>query len=424
MEIIIRGRLFSVLALVPAFAYAELVAPLGAGALADEVLAVNPRLAATSSRAEAFDRAAAAEGLWPDPQLTVEASNLPADDLAFDRSPMSGLQLYLRQTIPLPGKNTYRRRAAEGNADVAAAEYESARRELTERAKHAYFDLYLVTELQRVVEEQKKFWDGYERVALARYAAGRGLQADVLNTQIEGTLATSELLDLARHEAAARGRVNVLLNRAPDGDLPPLAGLPDTYVPYSLEELHEKALANDAGVAEAEARLASARAARSLAKTSFVPDVTAGVGYRLREEVPMDPVAGENFWSFSAGVSLPVFGTVKQSRTMAEKNAAASAAEANVADVKNNLLGEVEDLYVTMRTAEEQLTLFEEGILPQAKASFRSTLAAYEVGKVDFQALLRSELTLLKYEKEYVGVQVRRHKALASLEALVGERFY
>ena len=45
-----------------------------------------------------------------------------------------------------------------------------------------------------------------------------------------------------------------------------------------------------------------------------------------------DAVPGEDFWSFSAGVSLPVFGTVKQSRTLAEKNAAVSAAEANAAD--------------------------------------------------------------------------------------------
>lgn len=381
-------------------------------------------MAAASARAEAFERAAAAEGLWPDPQLTVEASNLPAGDLAFDRSPMSGLQFYLRQTIPLPGKNTYRRRAAEGGAAAAAADYESTRLKLVELAKHAYFDLYLASALRDVVERQRAFWMDYERVALARYAAGRGLQADVLKVQVERILPANELLELGRRETVARSRINVLLNRAPDRDLPPLAGLPDADVPYSLEELYEKAPAKDPGVAAAEARLASARAARSLAKAAFAPDLTAGVGYRVREEVAGDPVAGEDFWSFSAGVSLPLFGTVKHSRTLAEKSAAVSAAEANAADVKNNLLREVEELYVAKRTAEEQLVLFEEGILPQAEAALRSTLAAYEAGKVDFTALLQSELTLFKYEKEYVGVQVRRHKALASLEAIIGERFY
>ena len=411
-------------ALTPAAAWPDAGTTLEPGALADEVLAANPAAAAASARAEAYDRAAAAEGLWPDPQLTVEASNLPAGDLAFDRSPMSGLQFYLRQTIPLPGKNTYRRRAAEGGAAAAAAELETTRRELVERAKHAYFDLYLATALRDVVEKQRAFWVDYGRVALARYAAGRGLQADVLKAQVERTLTANELLELSRHETVARGHINVLLNRAPDYDLPPLAGLPEATVPYTLEELYDKALANDPGVAAAEALLASARAARSLAKASFLPDLTAGVGYRLREEVPMDPVAGEDFWSFSAGVSLPLFGTVKHSRTLAEKSTAVSAAEANAADVKNNLLREVEELYVAKRTAEEQLVLFEEGILPQAEAALRSTLAAYEAGKVDFTALLQSELTLFKYEKEYVGVQVRRHKALASLEAVVGERFY
>ena len=412
------------LALTPVVAWPDVGTPLEAHALADEVLAVNPAAAAASARAEAYDRAAAAEGLWPDPQFTVEASNLPADELAFDRTPMSGVQLYLRQTIPLPGKNTYRRRVAEGGAAEAAADYESTRLKLVELAKHAFFDLYLATALRDVVEQQRAFWVDYERVALARYAAGRGLQADVLKAQVERTLPANELLELSRRETVARGRINALLNRPPDDALPPLAGLPEVTVPYTLEELYGKALQSDPRVAAAEARLASARAARSLAKTSFVPDVNAGVGYRLRSEVPMDPVAGEDFWSFSAGASLPLFGSVKQSRTLAEKNAAVSAAEANVADVKNNLQREVEELYVGVRTAEEQLALFEEGILPQAEAALRSTLAAYEAGKVDFATLLQSQLTLFKYEKEYVDVQVRRHKALASLEAIIGERFY
>lgn len=417
-------KILIALALTVTAAWADAGTPLGPGPLADEVLAANPAAASASARAEAFERAAAAEGLWPDPQLTVEASNLPAGDLAFDRSPMSGLQFYLRQTIPLPGKNTYRRRAAEGGAAAAAADYEATRLQLVERAKHAYFDLYLATALRDVVEKQRAFWVDYERVALARYAAGLGLQADVLKAQVERTLPDNELLELSRHEAVASGRINVLLDRAPDSDLPPLAGIPDVTVPYPLPELYEKALANDPGVAAAEARLATARAARSLAKTSFVPDVTAGVGYRLREEVPMDPVAGEDFWSFSAGVSLPIFGTVKNNRTLAEKSAAVRAAEANVADARNDLQREVEELYVALRTAEEQLALFEDGILPQAEAALRSTLAAYETGKVDFAALLQSQLTLFRYEKEYVGLQVRRHKTLASLEAAVGERFY
>lgn len=413
-----------VLAIAPVATWSDVGGQLEAGTLADEVLAVNPAAAAAAARAEGYDRAAGAEGLWPDPQLTVEASNLPADELAFDRSPMSGLQFYLRQTIPLPGKNTYRRRAAEGGAAAAAADYGATRLKLVERTKHAYFDLYLATALRDVVERQRAFWVNYERVTLARYAAGRGLQADVLKAQVERTLPANELLELSRHETVARSRINVLLNRAPGSALPPLAGLPEVTVPYSLPTLYDKALVNDPGVAAAEARLASARAGRSFAKSSFVPDLTAGVGYRLRDEVPMDPVAGEDFWSFSAGVSLPIFGTVKQSRTLSEKNAAVNAAEANAADVKNNLQREVEELYVAMRTAEEQLTLFDDGILPQAEAALGSTLSAYETGKVDFAAVLQSQLTLFTYEKEYVGLQVRRHKAIASLEAVVGERFY
>jgi len=408
----------------PAAAAAQFGPTLEAGELADAVAEVNAAGVAAAARAEAYDRAAQAEGLWPDPQFTVEASNLPAEDMAFDRTPMSGWQLYLRQTIPLPGKNAYRRGAAEGGAGAAAAEAETVSLRLVERAKHAYFDLYLATALREIVAGQLAWWSDYERIALARYAAGRGLQADVLNAQLERTRPRAELAALGRNLTAARGRVNVLLNREPEAELPPLAALPEVAVPYSREELAAKALASHPALRAAEERLAAAEAGRSAAKLAYVPDVTAGVGYRLRAEVPMDPVAGEDFWSFSAGVSLPLVGTAKHSRESAAAAAAVRAAEANRVDVQNELLWQLDDLEAAVAAAEEELTLYEEGILPQARAAARSTLAAYEAGKVDFASVLQAQLTVYRSEKEYAELQVRRHKAIASLEALVGERFY
>ncbi|UCH79155.1 MAG: TolC family protein [Candidatus Coatesbacteria bacterium] len=417
-------RLWLVWVLGPAAAAAQFGPTLEAGELADAVAEVNAAGVAAAARAEAFDRAARAEGLWPDPQLMVEASNLPAEEMTFDRTPMSGWQLYLRQTIPLPGKNTYRRRAAEGGAGAAAADAEAVRLRLVERAKYAYLDLYLASALREITAQQLAWWSDYERIALARYAAGRGLQADVLNAQLERTRPRAELLKLERRAAAARGRVNVLLNREPEAELPPLAGLPEVVVPYSREELVAKALASHPSLRAAEERMASAEAGRSLAKLSYVPDVTAGVGYRLRAEVPMDPVAGEDFWSFSAGVSLPLVGTVKRGREAARAEAAVRAAEASRTDARNEVLWQLEDLAAAVATAEEEIPLYEEGILPQAEAAARSTLAAYEAGKVDFASVLRTRLALYRFEKEYVELQVRRHQAIASLEALVGERFY
>jgi len=397
---------------------------LTAGGLADEVLAVNPTVAAAAARATSYERAAMTKGLWPDPQLMVEASNLPADDFSLARTPMSGWQFYVRERIPFPGKNTYRRRAATRVAGGVAAEYGQTRLVLVERAKHAYFDYYLAQTLADITAQQKTLWSQYERVATARYAAGRGLQQDVLTAQVERTRLANELLSLARREKVARGRINVLLNQPPDGELAPPNGLPEVRVPYTQKELFARAAANNPTLAAAAERRAAAEARRTLAKLSYVPDFTLGAGYRLREEVPMDPVAGEDFWSFSAGVSLPLFGTLKQTRAVDSKEAAVASAEASVTDVRNELLWKTWDIYAAVTTAEEQISLFDDGLLPQAEAAVRAAFAAYEAGKVDFATLARSQLALYKYQKEYVQLRVQRHKAIASLEAIIGERFY
>ena len=73
--------------------------------------------------------------------------------------------------------------------------------------------------------------------------------------------------------------------------------------------------------------------------------------------------------------------------------------------------------YVQARHSAE---LFRTGIVPQARQTVASMLAAYQVNKVDFLNLVGAEITLYNYEVQFWLAVANANRALAALEAAVG----
>ncbi|VAX07697.1 Heavy metal RND efflux outer membrane protein, CzcC family, partial [hydrothermal vent metagenome] len=65
--------------------------------------------------------------------------------------------------------------------------------------------------------------------------------------------------------------------------------------------------------------------------------------------------------------------------------------------------------------------LFKTGIIPQASQTVASMLAGYQVNKVDFLNVVRSQITLYNYQTLYWKAFGEAHQALARLVAAVGE---
>ena len=71
--------------------------------------------------------------------------------------------------------------------------------------------------------------------------------------------------------------------------------------------------------------------------------------------------------------------------------------------------------------AREQFILFESGILPQARQTVASMLAGYQVNKVDFLNLVRSQVTLFNHETKYWRALTEAKQSLARLIAAAGK---
>jgi outer membrane protein TolC len=87
---------------------------------------------------------------------------------------------------------------------------------------------------------------------------------------------------------------------------------------------------------------------------------------------------------------------------------------------RNRLFYAAARIKEALESRRERARLFKEGIIPQAKASLDSSIAGYQVNKVDFLMLLNSQITLFNYEMEYYKAVTEHEIKLAELEEVAG----
>ncbi len=212
-----------------------------------------------------------------------------------------------------------------------------------------------------------------------------------------------------------------MLDLLPETGLPLTAPLQDrAAVPKvdgllaALEERSPHLRAHSARIAEAEKRV-------RVARFEGFPDFDLGVGYRVRRNVPGDPVEGDDFVGAGITVRLPV-DRRKWNARVAEAEAQKRHAEATYRGAVASLRARVRGAHAELVRADAEGRLVETGLLPQAEQSLESSRSGYQVGRIDFLALLDSQVSLLRAELRHVRALADRRVAFAALEASAGEK--
>ena len=162
--------------------------------------------------------------------------------------------------------------------------------------------------------------------------------------------------------------------RVESPDAPSLAAWWTTLNDPQLNELIERALADNKTVKQAYARVVQARAQRAIAGSSFWPSIDGSVGgtrseseSNLNESGEVVSSVGE---SYNTGLStrweLDLFGGQRRSYEAATAQLAAT--EADLRDVLVVLLGDVALSYVGVRTAQSRLDYAERNLQSQREA--------------------------------------------------------
>jgi cobalt-zinc-cadmium efflux system outer membrane protein len=382
--------------------------------LVEELSRTSPVVAGAQAAAEAATQVAPQVAALPDPQVTLQQFNVgsPRPFAGFTNSDFAYIGVGLSQDLPFPGKRQLRRDVATHEATRLTAHVDVIRREEIERLATAYWHVAYHQQALVILERDDALSQQMADVAAAHYRAGQGTEQDVLRAQLEHTKILSEMA--MHHRLMDEAEVDLKQTLRRPQDSPDITAEPLVWRPWPLDPTEASARVRDANptLREGAWMVDERTAEEALAQKDHRPDFSVGGMYEHTSSGFRD------YYMLTFEVRLP-----RASRVNAEVAEASARLEEARADADAELQGALADLArqaAVAKAGDEQATLYRDGLLPQARASFDAGLVAYQAGRQDFGSVLSSLLDLLTFDLEYQQLLLDRALAIAHVERLMG----
>ena len=374
----------------------------------------NPEIAAAYHGWQAATNVPRQATAFPETQVSLQHFSVgsPRPFAGFSNSDFAYIGIGASQDIPFPGKRGLRGRVAELEANSMREDSESVRRRVIEALKLAYFQLAYIQQTLGILQENDRALSQIQEITESRYRVGQGNQQDVLRAQLQHTKILQEIAHHHQLEGQLQAQLKQILNRpqtSPDIVAEPLT---PTFLLYTDTQLLERIRDQNPDVLSRQQLVQRQEARVELAHRNFRPDFMASYMWQHTADQFRD------YYMATFGIRLPNRGRQKAELAEAEQNRLR--AERELEAEQQRVLAEVQQQYVLVRQSEERLNIYKGGLIPQADATFRAGMAAYQANRQDFETLLSNFLDVLNLDLDYRRELAEHESALARLERLTG----
>lgn len=311
-------------------------------------------------------------------------------------------------SLSFPTKTAKAGEKALAEARAAGLRFAAKKFEVQKQVLVAYLDLALMEEQLRIGKDNVGLLKLLSDTAGDRVRAGAP-QQDLIKAQIQHRLAEVELAKMSVQRDAMRAMLNGMIARPAQAELTLPAQLPEPRA-VNADDAKLFAVAVDANpeLAALAKDVASRKDALELARMQYIPDINPIAGFTGS----VSQVAG-------AMVMLPttipmIEASIKEARAML------SASEAMARQTRNDRAASFVAALYSLRSAEKQVSMFKDTVLPKAEQALASSRQAYAAGQISFIELIDSQRTLLEVRLMIAQARVEREKRLAEMEALAG----
>ena len=385
--------------------------------LLEEAEKHNPQIEAARQGWQAAKQVPTQVSTLPDPQFTLQQFSVgsPRPFAGYTNSDFAYIGLGVSQDIPYPGKLKLHGEIAKREADVSKQQIESVHRAVLAEVKVAFFQLGYLSKTLAILEQDGELLRQVEQAADARYRSGMGTQQDILQAQLQKTKLVREIamhhLEVGKLEA----HLKELLNRSQDSpDIEP-AGLSETPLVQTYDELLTAAKAQSPELAAAQKMIEKQSLQVDSARKDFYPDFN--VQYMWQRT---DPTQFRAYYMLSFGVRVPIYRGRKQKPELAQAQSEELRARSEFEAQSQRVVSELRTQYVVTQQTSELLKIHREGLSPQARSEFQAGLASYQSNKQDFQAVLTAFLDVLHLDEEYWQNLAEYETAIGRLEQITG----
>lgn len=387
--------------------------------LTAEALAANPGLVRLDARARAAAARIRPAGALPDPMLSVGLTDLELPRFAFTQSDFTEVDLEARQEFPWPGTLAARSRAAKASAAARRADVSTRRRDVVVRTAALYNRLRYLIAAREILRRQHALLASSVEIATARYATGSAPQSDPLDARAARAQLNGEAASLAAGEVRLRAEL-----RAWRGIVTAESLAVSPIEPSEVRALYPTLESHPHGDIRSldqhpllAARQAAVSAAEETARAEGLgarPDFAVMARYGAR-------TIASDFFSASVGLRVPLWAGRKQKPLAEAARQEAGAERAALAEDRAMLESEYRATLAEAEAGLERLRLLLDEVLPSAEAARDAALRSYQVGKVDFQAVLSAEERVYRAQLETAEVATEHLSHLVMLQQLTAQ---
>jgi cobalt-zinc-cadmium efflux system outer membrane protein len=389
------------------------------GRLIEEGLANNQDIKSLESQVKSLREEISFAGSLNDPRIGIGLLNIPTDHFRFDQEPMTQKQIFIAQKIPWVGKLSLRSQQAAMKAIRQEAILKAKRLELARQIAMAYYELGFVASSQKINERLIGMLDRLIRVSETKYATGQGLQQDVLQAQVEMSKLLDEQISLGKKHRILEDQINALLNRGNFIPVIPPENLPYPDLELEKKKLQTRALKLNPWLKVKQTEVDQANVEIELARKDYWPDMDFTVAYGQREE-DFNGRDLPDFFSTSVVMSIPLWKKTRQDKKLAATQLSHQAALQSYQNLANGLPHKIDALVTDIRNLQRNYKLITDALIVQSEQWARSSLTAYEVGKVNFNTMINAQIRLLRFELQSENYLFRLYEKRAELEELLG----
>lgn len=307
--------------------------------------------------------------------------------------------------------------------NIAKHAYNSELQDMILSVSKAYFNLLSAREsLKSELANEEMYAKSYEE-SKKKYELGMISLSDELQVKTSYENSSLAVIEAKNNVEQCQGNLAVLLNLPPNTNF----NLEDTSMDNNMislqsenvDYLMELALKNRAELKEEESKIESSEYDIKLAKSEFLPTITAKASTSYEDNWKTSNPYEKNS-SIGINVSIPLFSGFSSVNNLAVAKKSKLQAKYLYEDKKNEIKNEVWTAFQNYKTSLDTYAKNKQ-VLASAEENYKVAFKSYEIGKIDIVSLLTASSQLVQSRKGIINAfySVLNNKAI--LYRTIGE---
>ena len=373
----------------------------------------NPSLAAYLANIESVKGETITARVYPNPTGTFLAGRgEPRGSEAGALSSGTEYQGTVLQPLEWPLKRQARIRAAGARLETARLDAEGFRLFLRAATKDAFYRVVLTAKHAEIAERNVNTVKELRRSVDVRVRTGEGAAFELVKADVELLKAEKEVNRARNQVNLSRASLNALFGNSLPASFFLVGEFERPQALVDLPILIEGALARHPVIARQRQEVERWRHQLSFERQARVPDVA--IGGTMIREIDKDGLA------VILSVPFPIWD--RRAGWIATALAEGRRAEAELARVQTELTRSITQEYQNYRIAQDQLAVFERGLLKQSEEALRIAQISFRQGASGLLDLLDAQRVHRATLQEYYGALFDLSGALAQLEQVTGRQ--